>query len=110
MLKRGKILLEVEISETIVICSSSIKSGYSFGWGALLPGSSYTGYAVCSEPCEFLSVPGEGFLELLHEDHTMGYLVMGEAAKILKNRLVRRNEQYLKVMRKHPDIQELLGL
>ena len=110
LLKRGKILLEVEISEMIIISLSSIKSGYSFGWGALLPGSSYTSYAVCSEPCEVFTLPAKKFLKLLDEDHTMGYRVMTEVAAILKNRLVRRTDQYLKVMSKHPDIQKLLGL
>ena len=110
MLKRGKILLEVEISEIIIISLGSIKSGYSFGWSALIQGSSYTSYAVCSEPCEVFAIPGKSFLELLSEDHTMGYIVMQEVAKILKNRLERRTEQFVKVMRKHPDIQKLLGL
>jgi len=110
MLKRGKILLEVEISEMIIISLGSIKSGYSFGWSALFPDSSYTSYAVCTEPCEVLAIPGNKFLDLLKEDHTMGFLVLGEVVKILKNRLERRTGQFLKVMSKHPDIQRLLGL
>ncbi len=110
MLKNGKILLEVEISETMIISLGSIKSGYSFGWSALLSGSSYTSYAVCTEPCEVLAVPGKKFIDLLNEDHTMGYGVMEFTAKILKNRLERRTGQFVKVMSKHPDIQRLLGL
>lgn len=110
LLKRGKILLEVEISEMIIISLGSIKSGYAFGWSALLPGSSYTSYAVCTEPCEVLAIPGQKLLDLLHEDHTMGFRVMEFVAKILKNRLERRTGQFLTVMSKHPDIQKLLGL
>lgn len=110
ILKRGKILLEVEISEMIIISLGSIKSGYSFGWSALLSGPSHTSYAVCTEPCEVLATPGRKFLELLHEDDAMGSRVMEFVAKILKNRLERRTEQFLKVMSKHPDIQKLLGL
>ena len=110
LLKRGKILLEVEISEMIIISLGSIKSGYSFGWSALLSGPSYTSYAVCAEPCEVFAIPGEKFLEILHKDHTMGLRVMEFVAKILKNRLERRTEQFLRVMSKHPDIQKLLGL
>ena len=111
LLKRGKILLQVELTEMIIISLGSIKSGYSFGWSALLPGSgsSYTSYAVCAEPCEVLTMPGDRFLDLLNNDHTMGYRVMDAMAKILKNRLERRTEQFLKVMSKHPDIQKLLG-
>ena len=110
MLKQGKILLEVEVSNMIIISLGSIKSGYSFGWSALIPGSSHTSYAVCSEPCEVISVHGSGFLGLLHQDHTMGFVIMESVVKILKNRLERRTGQFLKVMSKHPDIQKLLGL
>ncbi len=110
MLHRGKLLLEVEISETMIISLGSIKSGYSFGWSALLSGSTYTSYAVCTEPCEVITVPGKEFMGLLKEDHTMGFRVMEFTAKILKNRLERRTGQFLKVMSKHPDIQRLLGL
>ncbi len=110
MLKRGKLLLEVEVAKQIIISLGSIKSGYSFGWSALIPGSSHTSYAVCTEPCEVLIIPGNKFLELLKEDHASGYRFMNEVMKILKNRLDRRTGQFLKVMTKHPDIQKLLGL
>ena len=110
MLKRGKILLEVEVSEIIIISLGSIKSGYSFGWSALIPGSSYTSYAVCAEPCDVLSIPGEPLLDLLKQDHNQGHIFMYHVARILKNRLEKRTQQFLKVMSKHPDIQKLLGL
>ena len=110
ILKRGKILLEVELSEMIIISLGSIKSGYSFGWSALLSGPSYTSYAVCAEPCEVFAIPGKKLLDLLHEDDIMGSRVMEFVAKIVKNRLERRTEQFLRVMSKHPDIQKLLGL
>ncbi|MFH1351664.1 MAG: Crp/Fnr family transcriptional regulator [Pseudomonadota bacterium] len=110
MLKRGKLLLEVEVSKIIIISLGSIKSGYSFGWSALIPGSSYTSYAICSEPCEVIAVPGEKLLDLMNQDHPQGYIFMYSVAKILKNRLERRTGQFLKVMSKHPDIQKLLGL
>jgi len=110
MLKRGKILLEVEVSKQIIISLGSIKSGYSFGWSALIPGSKHTSYAVCTEPCEVLITPGKKFLDLLNKDHAMGFKFMDGVMKILKNRLDRRTGQFLKVMTKHPDIQKLLGL
>jgi len=109
-LKRGKILLEVEISETITISLGSIKKGYSFGWSALLPGSFHTSYAVCAEPCEVLAIPGDKFLDLLEGDRDMGYRIMKFVSMTLKGRLEKRTGQFLKVMSKHPDIQRLLGL
>jgi len=110
MLKRGKILLEVEVAKQIIISLGSIKSGYSFGWSALIPGSSHTSYAVCAEPCDVLITPGKKFLDLLHEDPATGFVFMDGVMKILKKRLDRRTGQFLKVMTKHPDIQKLLGL
>lgn len=110
MLKQGKILMEIEVSETVTISLGSVKPGYSFGWSALIPGSSYTRSAVCSEPCEVLSVHGNSFLGLLHQDHTMGFIFMESVVKILKNRLARRTGQFLKVMSKHPDIEKFLEL
>ena len=109
-LKRGKILLEVEVAKQIIISLGSIKSGYSFGWSSLIPGSSHTSYAVCAEPCEVFFTPGNKLLEVLKEDHTSGFNFMNDVMKILKNRLDRRTGQFLKVMTKHPDIQKLLGL
>ncbi len=109
-LKRGKILLEVEISETITISLGSIKPGYSFGWSALLPGSFHTTYAVCAEPYEVLAIPEDKFLDLLEGDRDMGYRVMKFVSMTLKGRLEKRTGQFLKVMSKHPDIQRLLGL
>ena len=109
-LKRGKVLLETELAPAVIIALGSIKQGYSFGWSALRPPASYATYAVCAEPSDVYMVPGNKFLELLDGDHSMGYLVMQKAARILENRLERRSAQFLKVISKHPEIGALLGL
>ena len=110
MLLKGKVILEVEASEVIMISLEAVKPGYSFGWSALLPGSKYHASAICIEPCEVVAVPGDRFLELLDEDHTIGYKFMKSATSILKRRVERRTEQFLRVMSKHPDLQKLMGL
>lgn len=110
MLLKGKVILEVEASELIMISIEAIKPGYSFGWSALLPGSKCNTYAICVEPCEMMAVPGGKFLELLDKDHTIGYKFMKRVVSILKGRVERRTGQFLKVMSKHPDIQKLMGL
>ena len=110
MLLKGKVILEVEASEVIMISLEAVKPGYSFGWSALLPGSKYHASAICVEPCEVVAVPGDRFLELLDEDHTIGYKFMKSATSILKRRVERRTEQFLRVMSKHPDLQKLMGL
>ena len=110
MLLTGKVILEVEASEVIMISLEAIKPGYSFGWDALIPGSKYNAYAICVEPCEMIAVPGGKFLEFLDRDHTIGYKFMKRVASILKRRVERRTGQFLKVMSKHPDLQKLMGL
>ena len=107
MLLKGKVVLEVEASESVMISLGSIKSGYSFGWSALLHESAYTSYAVCVEPCEVIALPGNIFVQLLEENHSMGYRVMSGVVEILKRRLERRTHQFLKTLRAHPDIAKL---
>jgi CRP-like cAMP-binding protein len=109
-LKRGKVLLETELSPAVIISLGSIKRGYSFGWSALRPSAKYATYAVCAEPCEVFVMPGDKFLALLDSDTTMGYRVMQKVATILEGRLDRRTGQFLKVITKHPEIGALLGV
>jgi len=109
-LKRGKVLLEAELSSALIISLGSIKPGYSFGWSALRPGATNTSYAVCAEPCEAFVMSGDKFSALLDSDNSMGYMVMQNVATILEGRLDRRTEQFLKVITKHPEIGTLLGL
>jgi CRP-like cAMP-binding protein len=110
MLLKGKVILEVEASEVIMISLDAVKPGYSFGWSALLPGSRYCAYAICVDPCETMVVPGSRLLELLDKDNAIGYRFMQRAATILKSREERRTGQFLQVMSKHPDLQNLMGL
>jgi CRP-like cAMP-binding protein len=109
-LKRGKVLLEAEVAPPIIISLGAIKSGYSFGWSALLPSASHTCYAVSAEPSEIFVMPGDKLLAALDRDHTMGFLFMQKMARILENRLERRSAQFLNVITRHPEIATLLGL
>jgi CRP-like cAMP-binding protein len=108
ILKRGKVLLEVDISEVISISLGAVKTGFSFGWSALMTDSVYTSSAICSETCEIFSMPGNDFLNLLNNDHTIGYYIMEGVSRIIRGRLKRRTDQFLMVISKHPDIQKLL--
>jgi CRP/FNR family cyclic AMP-dependent transcriptional regulator len=110
MLKRGKVLLEVELSANIIISLGSIKAGFSFGWSSLIPGSIHASYAISTEPCEVLSIPGEKLLAILAKDPKAGRIFMEEAFKVQKRRLERRTGQFLKVISKHPDMKRLVGI
>ncbi len=105
MLKRGKVLLEQNLSEEITVSVGSIKPGYSFGWSSMMEGNPYTSDAICSEFCEILSVKGRKFQGLLDSDPYMGYLFFQRLVRVVKSRLDRRTEQFLRVIKHHPDIQ-----
>jgi CRP/FNR family transcriptional regulator, cyclic AMP receptor protein len=110
MLIKGKVNLEVEAAETLIISLGAIKPGYSFGWSSLLPGSQHSTTAMCVETCEILAIPGDDFLKLLEKDHTIGYKFMSSVVSILKRRLERRTNQFIRVMTKHPDLRKLMGV
>ncbi len=107
MLLRGKVLLEVELTENIMISLGSVKPGYSFGWSSLFDGSKYTSSAICSEPSEVIAIPASPLLESMEQDPVLGYKIMKGALDILRSRLTRRTDQFLKTLRMHPDIQAL---
>jgi len=110
MLLKGKVLLEVELTENIMISLASVKPGHSFGWSALFEGTTYTSLAICSEPSEVITLPAAPLLGLLEEDPALGYRFMRGALEILKSRLTRRTDQFLKTLRMHPDIQKLFTM
>jgi CRP/FNR family transcriptional regulator, cyclic AMP receptor protein len=112
-LKTGKVLIEQRLSEKITVSIDSIKPGYSFGWSAVLGGdiepySRYTSDAICVESSAVLAVNGDELRDLLDNDHTMGYLFTRRLNRVIKQRLVHRTEQFLRIIRQHPDIYELI--
>lgn len=110
MLQEGNVLLEVEIARDVIISLGAVKRGYSFGWSSLVPDATHTTFAVATEPSEVLVIKGRDFLDILEQDPATGYLVMTRIFHIFRRRLERRTNQFLKVMRKHPEIQRLIEL
>ena len=108
-LKRGKIILEVEVSPRVVMSLGSVKSGNSFGWSALSPSDrTHKSNALCTEPCEVFSVAGAEFLSLLERHREAGYRVMQNIFAIFKRRLERRTFQLINVIRNHPNMKDLV--
>lgn len=107
MLKRGKVVLEHRISETISVCIGAIDPGFSFGWSAMLGDAAYTAIAVCEEPCDVFSVRSEKIIRLLEKDTEMGYLLSQRIIRIIKKRLDARTEQFVTLITHHPDMKNL---
>ena len=109
MLKRGKVLLEVEISSTVIMSLGSVKSGNCFGWSALTPTDAvHQSNALCTEPSEILVIPGNEFLQILDRDPEVGFKVMKNIFAVFKRRLERRTSQLINVIRQYPGMNELV--
>ena len=108
MLKQGKVLLELEVTDNITVSVSAIKQGMAFGWSAILDEQTYTVNALCSEPCEVFSIREEKLKALFEVDHSMGYIMSQRLLVILKKRYDIRTEQFIKTLTHHPDIANLL--
>jgi len=80
MLKRGKILLEQRISDKVTISMGTVKPGFSFGWSAMLEDEKFSLDTVCGEPCEVLRIRSRTLLDMIEDDHSMGYRFMRRLA------------------------------
>lgn len=107
MLRRGKILFEQRISEKMTVAMGSVKPGYSFGWSSMLDVRFYSSEAVCAEPCEVFSIRGHKLKNILDSDHSMGYIFSQRLLRVMKSRLDHRTEQFMRVIRNHPDLRSL---
>ncbi len=110
MVKRGKVLLEQNMSDLVTVSVGSIKPGYSFGWSTMIDEGHYTTDAVCTEPCEILSIRGSKLRHLCVQDPRLGFLLSQRLLMILKKRYDHRTEQFLKVIQHHPDMKGLFNI
>ena len=108
MLKEGKVILELRITDKIAVSLSAIKSGYAFGWSAMMDGEVYTIDAVCAEPSKVFSFRAEKIKALFEQNHSLGYLMSQRLLEIIKKRYDTRTEQFIKTLRHHPEISSLL--
>ena len=107
MLLRGKILLNAEAKPGLIVSLGTIKEGYSFGWGVLLPGSSHRNDAVALEPCQVLMISAQTMLDLLDSDRDVGYQLLRKFITIMKNRLDRRTSQFLLALDRQIEVEPL---
>jgi len=113
MLSRGKVLLEQRISDKMTVSIESVRPAYSFGWSGMMTGgiepySRYTSDAICTEASELFVLKGEDLNNLLDNDHHMGYLLCQRLTRVIARRLRHRTEQFIKIIKQHPDINNLI--
>ena len=113
MLSHGKVLLEQRISEKMTVSIESVRPGYSFGWSGMMTGgiepySRYTSDAISTEASELFVLKGEDLNNLLDSDHHMGYLICQRLTRVIARRLRHRTEQFVRIIKQHPDIDNLI--
>ncbi|MFC1849362.1 cyclic nucleotide-binding domain-containing protein [candidate division CSSED10-310 bacterium] len=108
MLRRGKILIEQRISPKATVTIDTIRPGESFGLASLLDVRVYHLDAICAEPSKLFLIKSEDLLHLFQDDHSLGYKVMRNLTTILEKQLERRTEQFLRTIKTHPDIHDVV--
>jgi len=113
MLSHGKVLLEQRISQKMTVSIESVRPGYSFGWSGMMTGgiepySRYTSDAISTEASELFVLKGEDLNNLLDQDHHMGYLIGQRLTRVIARRLRHRTEQFVRIIKQHPDIDNLI--
>lgn len=66
---------------------STVGTGDVFGWSALIPPYHATAGATAITPCSVVSFNREQVLQLLEQDHHLGYLMVQKAAQVIRERL-----------------------
>ncbi|MBU1172006.1 MAG: cyclic nucleotide-binding domain-containing protein [Proteobacteria bacterium] len=106
-IKRGTVLIEQRISDKITVTAGTTTAGESFGFSSLFKEGTYSTNAVCADQCELIVINGEALMDLLKNDHSMGFYIMQNIAIVFGSRIQRRTEQFLRAMTSHPEIHEL---
>lgn len=113
MLSHGKVLLEQRISDKMTVSIESVRPGYSFGWSGMMTGgiepySRYTSDAIATEASELFILKGEDLNNLLDQDDRMGHLIFQRLTRVIARRLRHRTEQFVRIIKQHPDIDNLI--
>ena len=65
-----------------------VRRGDVFGWAALTPGCNQRiATASCLSACDILAVDGVGLMNLMEEDHTLGYRLMTQLTRLITGTL-----------------------
>ena len=113
MLSHGKVLLEQRISDKMTVSIESVRPGYSFGWSGMMTGgiepySRYTSDAIATEASGLFILKGEDLKNLLDQDDRMGHLIFQRLTRVIARRLRHRTEQFIRIIKQHPDIDNLI--
>lgn len=87
ILKSGQVDLVYRLGDSREVVAESAISGDVIAWSAVLPPHKLTASAIGSKPGELIEIEGQGLREVCDADVSLGYQLMTEIAKGLRDRL-----------------------
>jgi signal-transduction protein with cAMP-binding, CBS, and nucleotidyltransferase domain len=106
MLTMGQVALKINLMPDVDIILDTVQSGSSFGLSSLVTGEAATCTAVCQEPCEVITLPGERMIQLFGEVPLLGYQVMRRLAMHYKTLLDSRAQMIMRTLDRHPELKD----
>ncbi len=77
---------------------ASISSGNAFGWSSLQPSRGYTLSAYCvDDVCKAVRIKQKDLFEVLESNHSIGYKVMKNLARLVGKRFAALQEEFAKM-------------
>lgn len=88
VLVRGMVRMALGYDGRNASAGDVLRRGEVFGWAALTPHCNRRlATATCLTPCTFLSINGERLLEMMEQDHTLGYRLMTQLSNLITGTL-----------------------
>ncbi len=104
MLIMGQVAIKRELIPDIDVILDNIQSGSSFGSSVLMKRSNASYTAVCTEPCEVITISSRRINQLCEENDELAYHIMLGVSKQYKKNLDSRAQMIMKVLDKNPDL------
>ena len=84
----GTVMMSIGFGGRNAKAGNIVRRGDVFGWAALTPGCNQRiATASCLSPCDILAVDGVGLMNLMEQDHTLGYRLMTQLTRLITGTL-----------------------
>ncbi|OQY01034.1 MAG: hypothetical protein B6I26_05380 [Desulfobacteraceae bacterium 4572_130] len=104
MLLMGQISMEVKLSSKITVTLETIQSGSCFGLSSLVPKAKVFSSAICQEPCEIITLPGQRMMQLFQDNNEFGYEIMLRLARSYKQKMNNRIKMIMTILDENPEL------
>ena len=109
MIIMGQVSLTVALNPDVDVILDNLQSGASFGNSAFFAKGTAAYSAECQEPCEVITLGGEGMRALFKEDHELGYRFMNGVALQLKQEMDNRAQMIMNTLGQYPELKDRIN-